>query len=106
MDINEETIRNHCKRMAAQIIHDTMECAEPRNEHDWFAACRIIDANPGIVKSAIRMIEDHRRHVNRDADPNHYGTFEYVFRRTLWENLQRPRERLEDHPPFGKITFY
>jgi len=106
MNINKETIQEHCKRKAAQIIHDTMECEEPRSAHDWFAACRIIEASPSIVRAAIRLIEDHCRNVNRDADPNHVGTFTYVCALMLWENVREPRYSIAGKPPFGKIIFH
>jgi hypothetical protein len=104
MDIDKDTIREHCKRVAAQIIHDTMECEEPRAGHDWNAACRIV--SEGLVDAAVRCIVEHCRYVNRDADPNHFGTFIYACRRMIWENLQGPRERMENKPPYGKITFH
>jgi hypothetical protein len=106
MRIDTGTIREHCKHMLAQMFHDTIKCEGPRSQHDWFAACRVIDANPYIVTAAIRRITEHCQHYDHQADPNHYGTFDHVCWRMIWENMREARESMENQSPYGKITFH
>jgi hypothetical protein len=86
----------------------TVDCAEPRAEHDWFAACDILQRNPGILKTCERLVIAHVIQkcggFNAEMTVN-YDTVEYACGEFIWYQIQPERLHLP-RPPYGAINFH